>query len=54
MKTLQEEMQSLRQTLDQTRIEHAEVVNKLSKSLEESQAQCRQYLESGETMGYIF
>ena len=47
MKILQEELHSLRKTQDQTRVEHADVVNKLSKSLEESQAQCRQYLQSG-------
>ncbi len=44
---MQDELQFARKMTDHAKIEAAETVNKLTKSLEQSQRQCREILEEG-------
>ena len=54
VKTLQEELETLRKSLDQKNLDHAASVGKLSKSVEQNQAQLMQHLQSGKQWYYSF
>ena len=53
MNRLQDEVQFAKKLADQAKIESAETINKLSKSLEQSQRQLREMLEEGSSGFHI-